>query len=71
MQVGRITIYFIKNKTFIDSHVICHTLAMQKITPNKQNEQVKIKTWGIRCMMYDTRMRIFFLRRKQVLIKAE
>lgn len=71
MQIGRITIHFIKNKTFIDSHIVCYTLAMQKITSDKQDEQVEIKTWGIQCLKYDTRMRIYFLRRKQVLIKAE
>ncbi len=70
MQIGRITIHFIKNKTFIDSHVVCHTLAMQKITPDKQNEYIEIKTWGIQCLKYDTRMRIYFLKRKQVLLKA-
>ena len=70
MQIGRITIHFIKNKTFIDSHVVYHTLAMQKITPDKQNEYIEIKTWGIQCLKYDTRMRIYFLKRKQVLLKA-
>lgn len=70
MQLGRITLYFIKNKN-ITNYDLRYTLAIHKKISNKQNKKIELRTFGISYIQYGTRIRIFFLTRKQVLIKAE